>query len=375
MTDLFVYGTLCHAPLRAAVLGRDVAGLPATLADHAVHVAGGGAWPLILARPGARAAGLLLAGLTADDIARLDYYEGGFGYALAPVTVRTAAGDRAAQVYLPPAGGPAPGAPWDLAAWLRVWGPAAVATAADVMALMGERPADQVARRYANMLVRGASRVRAAADPAPTALRRACAPGDVAVARRTQPYAHYFAVEEYDLAFRRFDGSLSPVVNRAVFVSGDAVTVLPYDPLRDRVLLVEQFRAGPYARGDRQPWQLEPIAGRIDPEETPEDCARREAQEEAGLSLGPLLHVASYYPSPGAKSEFLISYVAPCDLPDGTAIVGGVEGEAEDIRGHLLAFADLMALVASGEVANGPLVLTALWLDRERPRLRAAAGA
>ncbi|MBD3766211.1 MAG: NUDIX domain-containing protein [Rhodobacterales bacterium] len=310
-----------------------------------------------------------------DDIARLDYYEGGFGYALAPVTVQTAAGDRAAQVYLPPAGGPAPGAPWDLAAWVRLWGPAAVATAGDVMALRGERPADQVARRYANMLVRGASRVRAAAEPAPTALRRPCAPGDVAVARRTQPYAHYFAVEEYDLAFRRFDGSLSPVVNRAVFVSGDAVTVLPYDPARDRVLLVEQFRAGPFARGDRQPWQLEPIAGRIDPEETAEDCARREAQEEAGLTLGPLLQVASYYPSPGAKSEFLISYVAPCDLPDGTAIVSGVEGEAEDIRGHLLAFADLMALVASGEVANGPLVLTALWLDRERPRLRAAAGA
>ena len=63
-------------------------------------------------------------------------------------------------------------------------------------------------------------------------------------------------------------------------VSGDAVTVLPYDPKRDLVLVVEQIRAGPFARGDRQSWQIEAIAGRVDPFETPEQAARREAVEE-----------------------------------------------------------------------------------------------
>jgi len=160
-------------------------------------------------------------------------------------------------------------------------------------------------------------------------------------------------------------------VSRAVFISGDAVTVLPYDPVRDRVLLIEQFRPAPMARGDAQPWLLEAIAGRIDPGESPEQAARREAFEEAGLVLGDLLPVAQYYPSPGAKSEFLYSYVALTDLPDGAAGVFGVEGETEDIRGQLVDFADLMALVASGEAANAPLILTALWLQRERARLRA----
>jgi nudix-type nucleoside diphosphatase (YffH/AdpP family) len=167
---------------------------------------------------------------------------------------------------------------------------------------------------------------------------------------------------------------MSPVIRRDVFVSGDAVTVLPYDPLRDRVLLVEQFRAGPLGRGDPLPWQLEAIAGRIDPGETPEDCARREAVEEAGLVLGALEKVAEYYPSPGAMTEFIYSYVALCDLPDGVAGVFGDADEAEDIRGQLVPFDGLMAAVAGGEIANAPLILTAFWLQRERDRLRNEAG-
>jgi len=87
--------------------------------------------------------------------------------------------------------------------------------------------------------------------------------------------------------------------------------------------------------------------------------------------LGALLPVSNYYPSPGAKSEFLYSYVAIADLPDGVEGVFGLAEEAEDIRGHLLSFAEFMALVDSGEVNNAPLVLTAFWLARERARLRA----
>ncbi|MBC7736273.1 MAG: NUDIX hydrolase, partial [Candidatus Saccharibacteria bacterium] len=172
-----------------------------------------------------------------------------------------------------------------------------------------------------------------------------------------------------DVAWRRFDGRMSEVVTRATFISGDAVTVLPYDPKRDLVLIVEQFRAGPMARGDAQAWQLEPIAGRVDPSETPEAAARREAVEEAGLVLDQLIEVARYYPSPGALSEYLYSYVALVDLPDGVAGVFGVADEAEDIRGHLIPFDRLMALVASGEVQNAPLILTALWLQREKARI------
>jgi ADP-ribose pyrophosphatase len=208
----------------------------------------------------------------------------------------------------------------------------------------------------------------------PVTLRRATLPGDVLVVAKRRPYAGFFGVEEYDLRFRRFDGTMSTEVSRTAFISGDAVTVLPYDAVRDRVLLIEQFRPAPFVRGDAQCWSLEAIAGRVDAGETPDVAARREAVEEAGLALGDLQFVAGYYPSPGAVAEYLYSYVALTDLPDGIAGVFGLEGEAEDIRGHLVGFDALMGLVDSGEINNAPLLLTVLWLARERSRLRGIAG-
>jgi nudix-type nucleoside diphosphatase (YffH/AdpP family) len=174
------------------------------------------------------------------------------------------------------------------------------------------------------------------------------------------------------LCHKRFDGGETPLLNRAVFVSGDAATVLPYDLVRDRVMLIEQFRPGPLARGDTQPWLLEPIAGRIDAGETPAEAVRREAEEEAGLHLGALHSCGNYYPSPGAKTEYLYSFIGIADLPDEAAGLGGLPGEGEDIRSHVISFDALMALVGSGEAATGPLLISAWWLAANRDRLRRA---
>lgn len=367
MADFFFYGTLCHLPLLEVVLGRPVSPIPARLPDHAVHRAAGQPFPLIVQAPGQSAPGLFLPGMTDQDIARLDFYEGGFAYHTRDLALDSGA---VARVYFPDPGHWEPAEPWDLGRWVATMGDVVVSTARDFMALYGVKPAEQVLPRYPMMLVRGASRLRAAA-PVPSLLRRPA--GDVEVAARSEPYAHFFAVEEYDLRYRRFDGALSPVINRAAFVSGDAATVLPYDPLRDRVLVVEQFRAGPFARGDANPWMIEAIAGRIDAFETPEQCARREAVEEAGVTLHELIEVARYYPSPGAKTEYLYSYVALCDLPDDTPRLGGMAAEAEDIRAHIIPFDRLMQVIALPEGGNGPLILTAMWLAANRDRLRAGA--
>ena len=332
MENLFWSGSLGQNALLAVVLGRAVA-------TEAARCGAG--------------EGLLLRGLTVDDLARLEFYAGVSGAQVEPVSVVAGEAKASALGFFPDTSAPMS---------------EVLATAADVMALYGANSVAQVRRRYGHMLVRGAARVRAG-EPQPARLRLE---GGVQVSARREPYAQFFAVEEYDLSFQRFDGSASPVVTRAVFVSGDAVTVLPYDPVRDRVLVVEQFRSGPFARGDSQPWQIEAIAGRIDTGETAEEAARREAVEEAGLTLGALLPVAGYYPTPGISAEFLYSYVAITDLPDGAAGVFGVEGEAEDIRGHLISFDDLIALVASGEVSNAPLIMTAYWLQARRTALRVA---
>lgn len=372
MSAIFLHGPICHAPLLRRVLGAEVAAEPAVLPGHVLRDVSGSGQVALCAEPAGSVSGLLIAEPTPEARARLDWYFAVFGDRAVLGAVVLGQDQVAATLFLPDEEVSQAAPLWDRDRWLREEADLSVAVATDLMALY-PGPVPEV-RRMARR-VRGASRIRAESEAVPTLLRRVADGSDLRVTARREAYANFFAVEEYDMTWRRFDGSFGPVVTRAAFISGDAVTVLPYDPVRDRVLLVEQFRAGPFARGDRQPWSLEAIAGRIDPGESPEEAARREAHEEAGLTLTDLIPVGSYYPSPGAKTEYLYSYVALCDLPDGAAIIGGEASEAEDIRGHLVGFAELMDLLASGEADNGPLILTALWLQRERARLRAGSAA
>ncbi|MGY6410665.1 MAG: gamma-glutamylcyclotransferase [Alkalilacustris sp.] len=373
MRAQFFYGTLCHPPLLEAILGRLPAVQPARLPDHAVRWAQGESFPVIMPEPGAEAHGLYVPDITAEEAARLDYYEGGFGYEVHPVDVLHDGVQAPALVYMPEPGLWRPGGPWRLEDWAATWAEVVVEAARDVMAQRGRRPSAEVLARYPMLLTRAGARLRARHDPGPARLRRRPAADDVALEALADPHAGFFAVEKARLAFRRFDGAMAGPVEREAFVMGDAVTVLPYDPARDRVLVVEQFRAGAWARGDANPWGLEPVAGRIDGAETPEQAAHRETAEEAGLSLRSLRFVARYYPSPAAVTEYLYSYVALADLPDMAPGAGGLASEVEDIRTHVLPFEALMELIAAGEVQNAPLLVTALWLSRHRDALRAGA--
>ena len=350
---VFLAGLAAEPAVLRSVLG-DYAANPAEVAGIALVQAAEGPWPVVVVAAGGTVSGVILS-LSAAQHERLGFALRALG--MTPVNLALGV------TYLGQGAGAFLGTAADVLAVV-------LAYLDDILPLQGQMAAETLARRLAPALVRAASRLRAQEAAAPTTLRRATAAGDIVTHARRLPYAQFFAVEEYDLSWRRFDGAHSPNTTRAAFVSGDAVTVLPYDPKRDLVLVVEQIRTGPFARGDRQSWQIEAIAGRVDPFEMPEQAARREAVEEAGLTLTELIPVAQYYPSPGAKTEFLYSYVALTHLPDGCAGVFGLAEEAEDIRGHLISFDRLVALVASGEIANAPLILTALWLQRERARLR-----
>ena len=375
MTALFFYGTLCFRPLLDLVLGEagHLRVSPARLPGFEVFWAEGQIFPVIEAGEGL-AEGLLVEGVRDGDRARLDYYEAGFDYALKALKVETEAGPRPAEVYFPEPGRWPAGAPWVLEDWVRDWGALTLRAAEDVMACYGHLPASEVDRWFTQIRIRAASFVRARGEAPRVEVRRDIGLDDVEPLEKRQPYRRFFSLEEHRLRFRQFDGEMSDPVEWAAFISGDAVTVLPYDPARDRVLVIEQFRLGPFTRGDTRPWTLEAIAGRIDPGETPEACARREAREEAGVELRALEQVANYYPSPGAVSEYLYSYIAIADLPDAAAGIGGQDGETEDIRGILLSFDQLMDLLQNGEAENGPLILSALWLSANRERIRRAAG-
>lgn len=257
---------------------------------------------------------------------------------------------------------------WPRADWLP---DLAAAIASEILAAPDRLDPAQVAARLPMIGVWAESRLRAAAGPVSGGgLVPRRGPDDVRLHARREPHSGYFAVDVWDLSHRTHAGGFTPTVTREGFVMGDAVVVLPWDPVRDRVLLIEQFRFAPALRHDPQPWLLEPVAGRVDAGEQVEDAARREAMEEADLTLDRLFPAVHHYPSPGAVTEYLYLYVGVTDLPDGCTGVHGLDGEAEDIRGHLVSREDLLRMVLDGEISNGPLAMLALWLDRQKDRLR-----
>ena len=364
---VFLFGTLRDLALLEIVLGAVPDASAAVLPGARVARAAGQSYPVLVAAEGRSAQGLVLRGLSGDQLARLDYYEAPYAYTRVPTQLDVGPAD----VYRPaPAQEEQGGEDWSLDAWQAAYGPLMREAAVEIMEGYGCVEPALIAARMPVIRSRAQQRVNARARVTPTRLRRPHDRSDVAVSGHRRPYSHFFAVEEMDVAARRFDGSMPAPSERAVFMMSDAVTVLPYDPVRDRVLLIEQFRAGPYLRGDTNPWALEAIAGRQDPGESAEQTARREALEETGLTLGPLELVARYYASSGCCSEYMTSFVALADLPDGIEGVGGVEGEAEDIRSMVVSFQALQDALASGEAENGPLVMSALWLGLHRDRLR-----
>ncbi|MBJ6370754.1 NUDIX domain-containing protein [Sedimentitalea arenosa] len=371
MTDLFFFGTLRHAPLLSIVLGRGPAQIditPAELPDHAVHWVRDQPFPIIIAEAGACAQGMLVRGLSGADLARLRFYEGGFGYDLVPVTVRTGNGKVSAQMFFAEEEKWPVGALWSLADWAARWGAISEEAAREVMSLFGRWSPQDVAVRFDAIRRRAAARV-AARQGAPDRDRDLSR--DVRAGDHRLPYANFFALEEVDLSVRQHDGTMGPKVNRAALVVGQAAVVLPYDPARDEVLLVEQFRAPVYLAGDPAPWVWEPVAGLLDPGEDAETAARREAHEEAGIEIDRLEPVAQVYSSTGSSTEFLHLFVGLTQLDGPVAATGGTD-LGEDIRTAILPFTELIDRVDAGLYRDMPLVTTALWLARHRGRLRSA---
>ncbi len=368
MRNLFFYGSLRHKPLLEIVLGRAANTLDikaAFLPGYAAFAVTEGPFPMIAPHSTGAAEGLLVRGLSDADIARLDFYEGSFAYDLVEMML---ADGQSAEVYLPEPDMWTAQGPWSLAEWESKWGALSCFAAQEVMSYMGTRSRAAVARMFPMIRKRAQSRLNASQS------RHGARTfdGKVRIEDRKRPYAHFFALDDMQVRFERFDGTLSDLEDRAVFIASDAAILLPYDPVRDRVMLVEQVRMGPLARGDRTVWQLEPIAGHIDPGETPQEAAEREALEEAGLTLNAIEPIAEVYASPGNSTEFYYIFLGLADLPDAAQGTGGMEDEGEDIRSHILSFDELMALVDGFGAANAPLGLAAFWLARHRDRLRLA---
>ncbi|MCW8829837.1 MAG: ADP-ribose diphosphatase [Gammaproteobacteria bacterium] len=190
----------------------------------------------------------------------------------------------------------------------------------------------------------------------------------VEILDREECYRGFFRMEKYRLRHRLYNGGMSPQIERELFERGHAAAVLLYDPHRDRVVVLEQFRIGAL-EAPGGPWLLEIVAGMIEPGELAEEVVRRESQEEAGCSVGELEFICDYLVSPGGTSERISLYCGRVES-EGAGGVHGLDSEDEDILVRAVPFAEAWQWFEQGEINSASPIIALQWLKMHRERLR-----
>jgi ADP-ribose pyrophosphatase len=189
----------------------------------------------------------------------------------------------------------------------------------------------------------------------------------VVVLEQTVAYDGHFKIIRYRLRHRLFAGGMSRELMREVFERGHAVAVLPFDPERNQVVLIEQFRIGALGVVD-DPWLLEPVAGIIEEDESAPEVARREAAEEAGLELLDLVPACTYFASPGGSTETCQVFIGRVDAEDAGGIFGRAD-EGEDIKVHVVALDTALDWLRDGRIHAATTLIALQWLALHRAQI------
>lgn len=194
---------------------------------------------------------------------------------------------------------------------------------------------------------------------------------DVTVHEKKRVYKGHFAVDNYIVSYKKFTGGETRKLVREIFErDAEAVAIVPYDPVTDEVVLIEQFRPG--ALNDPiSPWLIEIVAGMIDPGETREEAACRELYEEAKLKItkADLELVSSLYPSPGGTSEVVSIYIARINS-EHLATNGGLAVEDEDIRIFKVKAQEAFNLCKTGRICNCAAMVGLMYLELNYDKIR-----
>lgn len=193
---------------------------------------------------------------------------------------------------------------------------------------------------------------------------------DVELLERETLFQGWLRLERHMLRHALFQGGVSRVFTREVFIRNAAVALLPYDPITDRVCLIEQFRCGLLA-GNENPWSIEMVAGLMDKTESTEDVARREAIEEAGVTVKRVRAMPGGFTMPGSCDEFFHFFVGEVDLLDTQPKIYGLVEEDENIKTHIISRAEAIEWMDSGRIRNLPTLYVLSWFARFGEALRA----
>ena len=191
---------------------------------------------------------------------------------------------------------------------------------------------------------------------------------EFAIVEETALYRGFFSLTRFRLRHTLYRGGWSDIIERELFHRGRCVAVIPYDPITDRVVLIEQFRIGAI-KDNRTPWLLEIVAGAVEEGETPEEVAHREADEEAGCVIRELIPIYEFFTTPGGCSEQLSLFCGIVDASDLGGHYGLVE-EQEDILVRVVEFSEAINLLEHGEIDSAIPIIALQWLALNRDRLQ-----
>lgn len=180
-------------------------------------------------------------------------------------------------------------------------------------------------------------------------------------------YQGFFRIDRYRLRHRLFNGEWGSAITRELFERGHAAAVLPYDPIRDEVILIEQFRIGAL-NAPGGPWLTEIIAGIIEENEAPEDVVKRESVEEANCIITDLVPLYDYLVSPGGMTERIALYCGRVDTTHAGGIHGAID-EGEDIKVHVVSRETALSYLQTGRINSASAIIALQWLALNREKL------
>ncbi|SET39275.1 ADP-ribose pyrophosphatase [Nitrosomonas marina] len=191
---------------------------------------------------------------------------------------------------------------------------------------------------------------------------------DLQILEQAVCYQGFFRIDRFRLRHRLFSGGWSQPIVRELFERGHAAAVLPYDPDRDEIILIEQFRVGAMS-APGGPWLLEIVAGIIEDGEQADEVVKRESVEEAGCVVADLIPLYDYLVSPGGMTERVTLFCGRVDAARAGGIFG-VAHEGEDIRVHVVAYDIALQYLRSGKINSASAIIALQWLALNRDQVR-----
>ena len=179
------------------------------------------------------------------------------------------------------------------------------------------------------------------------------------VTNKKNLYDGFFKMNEISLKYKKYDGSWSNEIKRELFGGAQVSAVLPYDPIKKKIVLIQQFRPGTISKNTNN-YLNEIVAGIIDPGESPEIAAKRECLEETGYKIKKLTPIQGYFPAPGSSESFYHLFLGEVDSKNGKKIMG-LDNENEDILVESFKINQVKKMMQEGKFVNGLTLIAIQW--------------